>query len=262
MDIVEILSECEKVEKTISLLIRENSVKETELNGLQENVFEFTKVGLEDTLHKECQLQAQLNDVVTKRQDIENEIKQFANINEKLTELVTTAQKRNNQDINEETLVALVEAQEDYSHVKTSFDRAKSKLKELEDGLIQDTQEVQKLIHDNIEQLVSLGHNDNMIRLLEQQNRYSERQFDMILEEIPWEPITKQCLDELLSSPVQAIKDVATTLQVQTNEMEDLNESLRCKKRKKLATLEHLLQELGNFIKKRDEAFLVARLGN
>lgn len=262
MDVQKILTDCETLENTISVLIRDNSGKENELVQLQENVFQYTKNHLESLVEKERDLQCKLDEVITRRQNIENEIKQYTTINEKLSELVSIAQKRNSQDIDDDALVAVVEANEEYLHVKSNYAKARDKLKDLQESATRDIRDVQILIRDNAEILVALQRNDNIIRLLEQQLKYSEQQFDLVLNELPWEPLTKQYIEELLKSPNQLIKDLAGTLQIQANELEDLNDSLNFKKKKKLEALEGLLAELSCFIQKRDEAVIVTRLNN
>jgi len=260
MDVHKILTDCDTLENTISILIKDNSTKESELTSLQRDIFERTKNYLESTLDREVELQKKLDETVSKRQSIEDEIKQYASVNEKLSELVSIAQKRSSQQVNNDTVAILIEAYEDYSQLKSGFIKTFKKARDTEEGLSLDCKEVDALIRKNTEILVDLHKNDNLIRLLEQQNKYAEQEFDLILNQLPWEPLTKDYLEELKLSANRAVKDLAGTLQVQASEIEELNESLNFKKKKKLEALEGLLSELTSFIQKRDQAVVMAKL--
>lgn len=260
MDLQKLLEDCDTIETTISLLIKDNAFREIEVVRLQEDVFDYTKANLDSTLDKERELNDRLDEIVAKKLQIETEIKQYTSINEKLTELVAVAQKRTTQEVDDELELVVAEAYGDYLQIKSNFAKTKAKFHELELAAKRETNEVQALIHGNSELLVDMYRNDSLIRVLDQQNKYAEQQFDLVLNEIPWEPLTKQYLEVLLASSNQSIRDLAGFIQIQANEIDELNDSLALKKRRKLEALENLQSELVQFVQRRDEAVTVARL--
>lgn len=266
MDLDKILDHCQTLEKTISILVRSNSNKEAEVANLQKRIIENSQASLSELLEQERQNQEQLDALKCRKSDLDTEIKQFAEINDKLSHLVSIVQKSDstedddNNCKNDEIYYTITETLEDFEQMKLDHVKLSNKLDQMDSNVNQSAAEIKNLIDLNSNLIVDVQRNDCIIRLSEQQSTYVEQQFDLIINQLPWEPLTDQYIDELRNSNDQAIRDLAETLQLQKNEIEDLNESLGYKKKKKLEVLEQLHEELNTFVHKRDEAILVTRL--
>lgn len=266
MDIDKLFDTCQTLETTIAILVRSNANKQAEAMRLQNNIFDESQASLNQILAKEKELQYKLDLLKSRKNDIETEIKQYSDINEKLSDLVAIVQKSNpsakedNECRNDEMCLTIIETLDEYEQIKQEYTKTSSKVTHLNESLDRDSNEVKNLISENQELVLDLHKNDTIIRLSDQQNKYAEQQFDVIINQLPWEPLTDQYIDELRKSSVLAIKQIADSLQLQKNEILDLTDSLNHKKAKKLGVLEELYSVLNTFLQKRDEAVLITRV--
>lgn len=258
-----LLENCQTLEKTISILIKSNANKQIELNRLQNSIFDESQASLNEIVKKESDLQQKLDSLKLKKNELDTEIKQYSDINEKLSDLVAIVQRtdssEDNDCKNDEMSFAITDTLDEYTRLKQDCSKAVVKVSQMIDTLDRDRTEIKDFICDKQNLIVDLHRNDANIRLFEQQNKFAEQQFDLIINQLPWEPLTDHYIVDLRRSSMQQIRDIAETLQLQKNEIEDLTESLNIKKARKLRVLEELYSELNNFIQKRDEAVLITR---
>lgn len=262
MDLDKLLVDCVSLENTVSALIRNNASKQLELKELQNRLFEQTQAESNQLVDTENKLRDELEQEKLMRDTLETDIKQYTVINEKLNELVSSAQKINNEkkdnfDKNNELQSFITNVLQESEQLKQEFTRAIHEVACLEDELANDSSQVRELTNEGQSLVVHLHRNENILRVLDQQNKYAEQQFDLILNQVPWEPLTRQNINELLKSTNGRIRDLAAVLDVQTSDMYDLNESLKAKKRKKLEILEQLADQLNDFMKRRSQAILM-----
>lgn len=265
MDFEKLINNCQTLEKTIAILIKSNSSKRAEIASLQNAIVERSRDSLAELLDSERKYQDQLDTLKWKKNEVETEVRQYTEINDKLSNIVMVAQKSSsdaqelNECQNEEINFENSEIYREYENIKLEYSKMISKINEMNYNLENDSNTIHGLIRKNQELVVNIKRNDTVTRISQQQGMYAEKQFDLILNQIPWEPLTEQYLGELKQSSKQAVRDISETLRMQKTEIEDLNESLRFKMRKKLQVLEALDKELNKFAQKRDEAALVSR---
>ena len=266
MDFERLLDESEALDKTISILIEKNAVKDAQLHQLQNYVFENSQAALDETLVKERELQHTLETLRAEKSQIETEIKQFTEINEKLSECVAAAQKSETPEEDkckvEDIYCGILDVINEYQTIGSEYSRINEQVLDLSENHERKTVEVKDLICSTQELIVDLQKNDGIIRLTEQQNRYAEQQFDTILGQLPWEPLALEYIETLRNHNVRAIRDLAETLKIQTSDIVDLNESIATKKEAKLKVLEELYSEIEDFNRRRDEAVLIANLAS
>lgn len=261
MQFDKILDDCVALENTISFLIKNNANKQTALNNLQSHILENSQSQLNQLVDREHELWSNLENLKATKEKIGYEIKQYSDINEKLSDLVAIAQRASNEKLdvndkfNEANLItdSLLESEQligEYLNIKNEIVISSENLEK-------DELDVEDLVKNGKELAINLEKNDNLIRVLEQQNKYAEEQFDLILNQLPWQPLTESYIAELLQSNEEGIRDLAGVLQVQSGEINDLNESLCYKKQQKLEILEQLADQLNLFSRKRDEAILM-----
>lgn len=244
-------------------MVKNNSKKQSELLHLQKCVIDKSQVFFNESLEQDRRNQQQLDALKQRKNELDTEIKQCSEINEKLSHLVAIVQQSDEEEedccSSDEVYFTISETLEDYERMKLDYATLVDKLNQMDMNVKQNESEIKSIIDHNQELMVDVQRNDNILRLLEQQNKYAEQQFDLILNKLPWEPLTGQYIKDLRKSNKQAIRDLADTLELQTNEIQELNESLSYKKKEKLEVLEQLLGELNLFVQKRDEAILITR---
>lgn len=260
MSFDKLLDNCINLENAISALIDTNASKESELSCLQTSYLEYTQADLDQLAERELALRNDLEGSRSKKEELESDIKHLTDINEKLSEWVSNAQKTNNdksclEDKNQEVYMLLIETMQDYEQIKSDYQRVYVELTQLIDGIQVDTSEVKELVKVCNELVVGLHRNDKIIKVLDQQNRHGEQQFDLILQQLPWEPLTD--INDLRKHNDEAIRNLAEVLQVQANEINELKESLDSKKQRKLEILEQLANQLNHFVNRREEAILM-----
>lgn len=266
MDFDRLMDDCATLEKTISGLIKSNSCKQSELRQLQSDILASCEFELGEVVNRESELKTELESLKYKKEDLDAKVKQYANINEKLQEVVATAQQTSNRhnelslpDKYNETYVIVSESIQDFEQLNQEYIRLCGEIVNLETSLQEAMNQMKAVVADNKELVINLHKNDDIIRLLFQQNKFSEQQFDIILSQLPWEPLPEQYMEELQNSSNETIRQLATVFQLQTSEINDLNESLRQKKLKKLEILEQLSKQLDCFVRKREAAILMGK---
>lgn len=261
-----LIENCQALEKTISILIKSNSAKQGEIDQLQNKIFDESQASLTEILEKESSMLKKLDSIKLKKNELDITLKQYNDVNEKLSDLVAIVQKSDRSDDedieckNDDMSLSVAESLEEYNQLKQECSKTRATVSQLSGSLNDDQKEVKAFIVEKQGIANDLLRNDANIRLLEQQNKFAEQQFDLIINQLPWEPLPDRYIEDLEKSPVQSIKDIAVTLKLQKNEIEELTESLNAKKTKKLKVLEELYCELNNFIQKRDEAVLITRV--
>lgn len=262
MEFDKLLEDCANAENAISLLIKANANKSIELNNNRAKLIETTQVDLDQLVERELEFRTTLEELRTRKAELESNIKQFTIVNEKLSDLVTTIQKTNNDKTNHDNqqkdlIIQTSNVIQEFEAYKLDFTKINREFISLCENLERDAVEVEKYVSFATGLVANLHKNDSIIRLLDQQNKFSEQQFDLILNQLPWEPLTKQCIDDLRHSSNKYIQDVANSLEIQSSEIEELNESLNSKKRRKLELLEQLANQLNSFVARRGEAISV-----
>lgn len=262
MEFDKLLEDCANAENAISLLIKANANKSIELNNNRAKLIETTQVDLDQLVERELEFRTTLEELRTRKAELESNIKQFTIVNEKLSDLVTTIQKTNNDKTNHDNqqkdlIIQTSNVIQEFEAYKLDFTKINREFISLCENLERDAVEVEKYVSFATGLVANLHKSDSIIRLLDQQNKFSEQQFDLILNQLPWEPLTKQCIDDLRHSSNKYIQDVANSLEIQSSEIEELNESLNSKKRRKLELLEQLANQLNSFVARRGEAISV-----
>lgn len=256
MDLDSLLEDSSKLEKTITALIENNALKQSELCRLNTCLLDRSQYELNTISEKEKGLRTNLETLRVRKNDVEAELKQFTDINEKLSHWVSEAQK-SRKDRNQELYVSIADTIRDYEQLTQDYRKVFSEIASLRDGHEEQIDEVRILVEQSNELVVSLRKNENMIKVLEQQNKFSEQQFDLIINQLPWEPLTNNYIEELRNADSEEIKAQAEFLQIQASEIHDLSESVNSKKQKKLEILEQLANQLNKFVQKREEATLI-----
>jgi len=262
INVNKLLDDCVSLENTISILIKDNASKRLELNSLQTTILNSSQSGLDQLVDHENVLRNDQALLKSKKDGLDINIKQLTDVNEKLNELVSVSQKANNgkKDTNnkfDEVYMNIAETIREYEDLRLEYIKAGSEIAMVQEDLEKDAREVSDVVNKCIDLVTNLDRNDNIIRMLDQQNKYAEQQFDLILNQLPWEPLTDNYIEGLCNSKDESIRTLARLLQMQTSEIDDLNESLTTKKQRKLDILEHLANQLNNFVKRREEAILM-----
>lgn len=254
------------LEHTISLLAKSNATKQIDLNKMQIDLFDNTQKYLDESVNKEKELLTQVEQLRLKKYDVETKLSQHNDINEKLSNIVAVSQK--NDDLEgegdlckyDEMYYAIAETIQDYEQLKLDYAKVAEKIAQLGQSCDKDEADVRDLIVENKQLTVEIYRNDCIIRLREQQNNYVEQQFDLILNQLPWEPLTDEYINELRQHTDSGIRDLAEVLKIQASDIEDLYDSIGRKRQQKLEILEDLLIQYDNFIRKREEARMRTKL--
>lgn len=268
MDFDKLLDDCATLENTISILVKNNATKQAELSRMQNCIFDNSQICLDESVNKEKEFQRDLDNLKHRKNKIETEIRQFTEINEKLSELVSITQRTDSPESEgdvckyNELYYNIIETVNDYEQNKLDYIKYVNKIERLDESFGKEGKEIKNLIKENENLVAHIHGNDSIIRLSDQQYKYAEQQFDLILNQLPWEPLTEKYINGLKKSKEQSIRDLAGVLQIQASEIEDLSEAIDRKKKKKLEVLEELHSELNVFLRKRDEAVLMANLSD
>lgn len=267
MDFDKLLDDCTNAENSITLLIKSNASKNIELNNIRAKLIETTQADLDQLVERELEFRTTLEDLRAKKNNLETNIKQYAGVNEKLNDLVSTIQRINNGKTNSDNqqkdlIMQISGTIQDFEAYKLDCSKLSQEFNSLCESLEKDAMEVEKSVEIASELVASLHKNDSIIRILDQQNKYAEQQFDLILNQLPWEPLTKQCIEDLRLSNNKSIRDIADSLEIQSNEIEELNESLNSKKRRKIELLEQLAGKLNSFVARRGEVISITNHSN
>lgn len=261
MNLGKISEDCAALESIIFALISENTCKHTQLNRLQDNVIESSRKNVDQLVDYESKLKDELDNLRLQKLSLDNDNRHLTSLNEKLNELVTIANSTSCLDdaVNNGIYLNIYETIQEYEKIRDKTYNIHRDLTDLLRSMNIEINGVDNLVSSNKALAVSLHKNQNSLRILAQQNKFSERQFDLILSQLPWEPMTDERIAELHQSDRADIRDLAVCLQLQTSEIKELNESLTQKKFRKLEILNRLASELKNFSAKRDEVTLLSR---
>lgn len=251
MDFDELLDKCVALENTIFSVIKNNARKQSELSRLQTDILKNVQIESESLADHEHYLRNQLETLKINKEDLDAEVKLYIDTNEKLDEIVATAQRTANEK--RDFCYGLKEESEEYEQIKLEYLKMLNEITILKE---EDTQKFRQYLNDCRNLVINLYKNDQIIRVLERQNKYAEQQFDFIHNELPWEPLSNNYLAELRNFDDDSIRNIADVLKMQTIEINDLNESLKSKKERKLEILEQLARQLELFVRKRETSLL------
>lgn len=261
MSLDKLIDDCAALENTVAILIKANAAKLQELNRIHSLILDTTQSNLDNSITTERSLLQQLDTLRAKRDNLEIEIKQFTNTNSILAELVNLARTTEADDDVlyrfGDTYVGIAECINEFEQIRIDSCRYSDKIDELGSSISEDTDELRELIENSQMLKVNLHKNDNILRVLGDQNKYLEQQFDLILNQLPWEPLTDTYVEDLRQYNHRNIRELADVLQIQSSEIVYLNDTLAAKKSVKLKVLEELAKELEDFAKRREEAALV-----
>lgn len=252
MDSDQLLDKCVALENTIFSVIKNNARKQNELSRLQTNILNDVQVESEALDDYEHELRNQLQILKTNKEELDTEIKLYGEINDRLDEIVVATQRTAQEK--RDFYYSFKEESEEYEQIKANhlvMLNGFSVLKE------KDTQKFKEYLNESRSLVIDLHKNDQIIRVLEKQNKYAEQQFDFILNELPWEPLSDIYFKELHNFENDSIRNLADVLEIQTTEINELNESLNSKKERKLEILEQLAHHLDLFVRKRESAVLI-----
>lgn len=263
MDFEKLLNDCETIENKVSFVIDDNARKRAELSQFQCNILESTNENLNQLVEYENELLIELESLKSRKNTLDTELKQLSDINDKLSSIVSTVQKTNNQKKDHKNdhipvYMSVSNVINHYEHLKADFLKVFEEIGILKMSFEDDLEMVKDVLKENKDLNINVKKNDNILRLMEQQNKHVEQQFDLILNQLPWEPLSDRYFQELRNSNEEAVRNMADVLMIQTNDLKDLNESLEVKKNRKLQILKELKEQLDNFVKRRDEAIMMS----
>lgn len=267
IDFDRLIDDCASIENTISSLIKDNARKECELSCLQAQIIGDTQTELDRLVDYEHLLRTNLEAEREKKFRFDSDIKRCSDVNEKLSKLVSNVQKSNNErsEIDREYEVVnqrIFNSIQEYEQIKNDYKRLTHDIELLNNRDDRDNQVVKALLSESKNLVVSLQKKDNILRVLEHQNIFAGQQFDHILDQIPWEPLSHQQIEELRKSNHEQIRNLAEDLQLQAHDIAELRESLSSRKKLKLDILEKLATQLDQFVKKREEAIVMSGFNN
>lgn len=258
MDLDKLIDDCSAIEHTVSVLTKSNARKQVELEGLQESVLRTIKQKLDQISDREEEIRADLDSLRSQRQDVETEVKGLSLVNERLTNLVSLLQDSTNiaEQVDDSHLNMAASIQ-DFEHLKSNFIQIQENFKLLNNPEETSKLSIEKLKERQVALACAIFSNYNHLRVLTNVNGYAEEQFDLILSELPWEPLSSSYIETLRNSKSERISNVAEALLIQTSEINDLVVSLSEKKNRKLRVLEELFKELDSLLKSREQAMLM-----
>lgn len=263
MGIDKLIDDCATLENTVTVLIKANGSKLQEVGRLNTLILETAKNDLDALIVTEQKFLEELEKLRSKRDHYELEVKQFTHTNGVLAELVSLARKtetEHDEDILTrfaETYIGVAECINEFEQIMIDNQKYSDKIEELSGDISRDSDEVQRLVAETQVLNIGLHRNDNILRVMDRQNKFSEQQFDLILHQIPWEPLTDSYIQRLRESDNKALKELAEVLHIQANEIAYLNDTLVTRKSTKLKVLEEFAKKLEEFARRREEASLV-----
>lgn len=263
MDFEKLLNDCETIENNVSFLIDDNARKKVDLSKFQADILQSSDGNLNQLVDYEHRLLIDLESLKSRKNELDTKLKQLTDINDKLSSIVSTAQKANNEKKDHKNnhvsvYMSIAATINKYEHTKVDYLKVFEEIGLLKINLEEDLETVKDVLKLNKELNICLQRNDNILRLIEQQNKHVEQQFDLILNQLPWEPLSDRYFQELRNSNEEIVRNMADVLMIQTNDLKDLSESIEIKKNRKLQILEELKIQLDNFAKKREEAIMMS----
>lgn len=262
MELESLIDHCNAIENTVTVLIKANSGKQSDLEHVHDAILQQAKDMLDRFVEREEAIRVDLDKLKLERQDIETEVKALTDVNERLTQLVSLLQESSEVTItgNSNNAYASISSTIlDFEHLRGEMSNIRenySLLQDDNDCLKHDISEI-KSRHKSLANSIELNY--NTLRITEGLNQLAEKQFDLILSEVPWEPISVKCISDLRDSNNEAIKNYAESLIIQTQEINNLVETIGEKKNRKLRLLEELYEELDTLLKNREQSVLMSK---
>lgn len=261
MNIKKIFDNCSRLENTLLYVVKHNGSKKLEVNKLREKLIfscDANKFGIDI----ETRTSEDLKKLTAKKDELEDEIKQYDEVNKRISSLLEE-NKTNGAEQEEKIDQVYVEIMSDINeYEKTveefdSFKKANLDLREACEKHKTDIQSVGNLIQS---MNFRLSTDEKMTILADKQRQISEKQFDVVLDNIPWEPLEEEHMEVLRNADSERLRNLALVVQMQTDESKQLRESLDVKIKRKLNILEQLVSHLSDFARARDEAKTIADL--
>lgn len=258
----ELFERCQHLENTIQMLLRSNALKKANINKLRAEIIQSYGDQQKNLAEMEQKYQADLAAVKVKSEKLELELRQVNIINDELSEVVNRAQQASHAgpDASKKTSEAyyfMSTVIERLDHIRNLYNSVFDGIRDLEATSPKDSYESKEVLEESRNLTIEVEKNRDLIRLLEKQGKFAEQQFDLILNQIPWEPLTTSYIKELRGSTNEDVRNMADVLALQVSEIQDLEESLISKKGKKLELLKNLTDQLDSFVRRRSEAILI-----
>lgn len=261
MDFEELLISGDRLENNIKTLVEENAIKKAEIDELQSAILRNSEREFQRLSKTESQLLVELQELTVKKRQTDIKLKQFTDVNTKLNLILEESSKdkqaNKSQTQNDEIYKFVLDVMNEFETIKSEFSEASRGVVSLDKTLSSDIKTGKDLVVENRNIVNACDKNEALLNIILEQNRFSEQQFDLILEQIPWTPLTDNYINELRQSEDKNILDVAEVLNILTRDLNDLIAHMESKKTRKLEILEKLQEQLNDFIKKREEAILM-----
>lgn len=260
MDLGKLLDDCSTLENIITTFINSNANKQAKLDAYKAHVFSISKSCIDKVACMETQLEAELEALNLKIADTYAVIDQYENSNGTLNQFVTKASASANDALDSadvEVYHSIHDSAQAFEAANTSYAEVENMLSKIDaekqgkelDALVDKAQKLRR----------DVERNSDTLQLIEQQNKYAEQEFDLILNQLPWQPMSQDRLDKICQSSDQSVRNHGDYIQIQSDQIRKLNESLVNQKEHKLKALEQLASQTDAFIRQREEALMVNR---
>lgn len=261
MEFDKLVDDCMAFENTISALINSVGNKKLSVRNLEKTLLEYTQSESQRYIEREQEFWKTIEDLKVTKENFDVEIKLYNETNEQLRELVALSQRHVDEskisEVSKSEHFQAANVLQEFEQLKVEYIKIQSDTSMVEDISAQDTLGVEEVVEHSGSLVINLHKNANILRVLEQQLKYAEQQFDIIINQLPWVSLPYTYFQQLRTSFDSRVRELSDVLQLQTNEINDLNESLSTKKERKLALLEELAKELNGFATKRQDAILM-----
>lgn len=253
-NINKVIEDCTTLETVILALANNVATRHKDLLRVQEDSINLGTNHLNTLLKREKELENQLENLKLEKNQLDEENKNVTCVNEEINEILTILNKpQDDHRYNVDMYVKMWDQIQEYEYLKNNLDQLHREVKELIVDLTKVISDVKSDVAQNVDLAVQLHKKKSLIRILSQQNKSAEEQFDLILNQLPWEPLTDEKLTQLTQLNHPELRAVADTVQLQTTEIKSLNKSIVEKKERKLEILSCFAIQLDNFLKERHE---------
>lgn len=247
-----VIEDCNTLETVITALANNVSTRHKDLFNLHKVSVNSGKQHLDSLLKREKELEAQLKSLKLEKNKLEENNRSITSLNEEINKILIIVNSPPDDDHpNLDFYVKTWEHIQEFEILKNNLDQLSREVHILQDELLQVISDVRFGVAENVELSVQLHKKKSLIKILSQQNKSAEEQFDLILNQLPWEPLTDDKMIQLRHLNHPQLKAVADAVQLQTTEIRALNKSIVDKKERKLEILSNFAIQLDYFLKER-----------
>lgn len=247
-----VIEDCNTLESVILALANNVSTRHRDLFKLQDHSIDSGKRHLNTLLKREKELEDQLQALKLDKNKLDNKNNSITSLNDQISTILTIINSpSDDRDHNQEFYVKISEHIQELDHLKNNLIQICQEVETLKEGLLQVISDVHSEVAQNIYLSIQLHKKKNIIRILTQQNKSAEEQFDVILNQLPWEALTDEQIAQLRHVNPPQLKAVVDAVQLQTIEIRSLNKSIIDKKERKLEILSNFVVQLDNFMNER-----------